>query len=501
MAKPSRQQLLQQLELPPNASLDDVKRAYRYHAKRLHPDKNANQDTTQAFQQLQQTYRLLIKGFQHASPTTANQVESATSITEQVKRNQQQLAKAYGIKSSKTLNNQSVKAPDLSSTTATDSKQLPTCQRCGQCTINLSIRQFYRVIGLFYKTHQQQYEGIWCLGCSWKLSLWYNCINLLLGWWALPAGPWHNLKAFWHNATGGYQPEKQLSLLFAWVKTLYQQHHYGEAVNFAYQLLSLNPPPNRAIQQSCYRLLDNLGNPLKPPLPNLLPWYWPASHGALVLLLIAMIISPFFIQAALHQPYIPSEPFKIRPAPLYPKERLGRHYTLTETKLYTSPNLNSTVETLLPGFHPIQIAKVIDNVWLQVTYKQKPYFAREALIGFGDADTAKKLKCDQYPQRKPFSGELMGKQFGQQSLKLTNPSQQDVVVTFNSGKQQVQKVLIYANTTAMLTHLPAGITRLSATFGKFYNQACGQFTRITGTISQNITLFGQQAELSLKPSA
>ncbi|MDE1465434.1 J domain-containing protein [Spartinivicinus poritis] len=496
MAKLSRQQLLAQLKLPPNATLEDIKRAYRYHAKRLHPDKNPSQDTTEAFQQLQQTYRLLIKDFQQPSLTISeNHVESAIDITEQVKRNQQQLAKTYGV------NTPTTKSSDLSSTTATGALPLPTCQRCGQCKINLTKRQFHQVIGMLYKSRQRQVEGVWCLSCSWQLSLWYNCLNLILGWWSLPTGPWHTLKAFWHNATNGYQPDKQLELLFTLVKALYQHHDYGKAVNFAYQLLSLTPPPSRIIQQSCYRLLDNLGNPLKPALPNLFPWYWPVSHGGLILCLLILIITPWVINIALQPSYLPSEPFKIRPTPLYTDERLGLHYTLTETKLYTAANLTSPVKVLLASYHPIKVTKVIDKTWLQVIYNKKPYFAREALIGFGDAHTAKKLNCNQYPQRKPFSGELMGKQVGQQVLKLTNLFNQDAVITFYSGKQPVQKVLIDADTTTTLPHLPAGITHLSATFGKFYNQACGQFTYITGTISQNITLFGQQAELSLKPSS
>ncbi|MCX4029191.1 J domain-containing protein [Endozoicomonas sp. SM1973] len=496
MAKPSRQQLLAQLKLPPNATLEDIKRAYRYHAKRLHPDKNPSQDTTEAFQQLQQTYRLLVKDFQQTSLTLSESHDtSAVDITEQVKRNQQQLAKTYGV------NTSIEKPPHLSSTASSETTILPTCQRCGQCKINLTKRQFCQVIGLLYKSRQRQVEGIWCLSCSWRLSLWYNCLNLILGWWSLPAGPWHTLKAFWYNATKSYQPKKQLELLVTLVNALYQQHDYGKAVNFAYQLLSSAPPPNRAIQHNCYRLLDNLGNPLKPPLPNLFPWYWPVSHGGLILFLLILITSPLVINIALQRSYLPSEPFKIRPTPLYTNERLGLHYTLTETKLYTAANLTSPVKVLLGSYHPIKVTKVINKTWLQVTYNNKRYFTREALIGFGNARTAKKLKCNQYPQRKPFSGELMGKQVGQQSLKLTNLFKQDTVITFYQGKHPVQKAFINASTTAVLPHLPAGITHLSATFGKFYNQACGQFTYITGTISQNITLFGQQAELSLKPSA
>jgi hypothetical protein len=56
MGKKSYYQLL---NIKPDASIDEIKRAYREKAREIHPDKNLNIDTTQEFQKLNEAYQVL----------------------------------------------------------------------------------------------------------------------------------------------------------------------------------------------------------------------------------------------------------------------------------------------------------------------------------------------------------------------------------------------------------------------------------------------------------
>ncbi|XP_059159233.1 uncharacterized protein LOC131943235 [Physella acuta] len=59
-----RQRCLVELNLPPHASDDDIRKAYLQEARKYHPDKNQDSDATDRFQKINAAYRFLTEGDQ-----------------------------------------------------------------------------------------------------------------------------------------------------------------------------------------------------------------------------------------------------------------------------------------------------------------------------------------------------------------------------------------------------------------------------------------------------
>ncbi|MGI0115547.1 DnaJ domain-containing protein [Zooshikella sp. RANM57] len=492
MTAPSKQRihdLLQQLGLPLDASLHDVKQAYRQRVKTLHPDKNPGQDTTAQFQQLQQTYQSLVQYYQygsHSSPTQSSPHYSKEEITTPVSFTDQD----------------SQSPPPIPNPVI---KQVIVCRRCRKDKQGLRYRRWLMVTGIIFITHQKTVSGIWCQRCSARLALKFNLWNLLLGWWSL-TGPWHSIRGWWINTLGGVTPLAENSKL---EYRLALQHiaksRFNEAIGHLYWLKHYCQ--NQAMQDKVKQLLHQLGDPSEAVAQPPESTHFFFSQCILLSLLVLLISLPILIWqqafeplALVNKPAITANPIvpEAQHQSLYTSHRLGKHYTLEPVALLSTPDINSAIVAQIAQYAPVNVISAEPQGWVTVSTPQGfKGFIAEQLIGFGSHTIAKRYQCHQYPGPRPFNGELLGQNNGKKRLSIENPHPNDAIVLFRQQNKTVQLVYVYAQQQVDVQRLPNRIDNIIIRHGLFYNHACQTFTANLDERKEPLTLISNQQKLKL----
>jgi DnaJ domain len=162
------------LDIEPDASPGEVRRAYRRQAKRLHPDSSLSEDATREFQRLQDAYKAL-----HC-PKTRLAYDASRIATPQT----------------------GLTFPEFGG--RPDTKPF----RCGFCrkpTAQPRYAAYRTVISSLVFAHRRTKAGLFCSSCARKTALQASLTTALLGWWSLPglvAAP----QAIVRNGGGGERP-------------------------------------------------------------------------------------------------------------------------------------------------------------------------------------------------------------------------------------------------------------------------------------------------------
>ena len=173
------------LGVPETATAAEIKRAFRRRAKDVHPDHNTGADAKDAFQRLNEAYRLLsdpaARARYDAGPAVAVQPPSRPGTTASAAQAPRTRAAPSGIE------------PIL-------------CCRCGTVTVQPRYATFRRVLSFVIVTRVQPIQGVFCRPCADRQGLMASAVTWLLGWWALPWGPVRTVQALWRNLLGGERP-------------------------------------------------------------------------------------------------------------------------------------------------------------------------------------------------------------------------------------------------------------------------------------------------------
>jgi len=163
------------LSVAPSATHEQIKQAFRALAKALHPDLNRGQDTTAAFQAVNEAYSVLSDPSQRAA---YDQTGSPS-----------QTASARGV----------------SPTARPDFIVEPyTCVDCGCVSPKLRHIKYTQVVSYLIGSHKTNIWGVFCEECASKRLTKASLVTGVFGWMSVP-GLFYSAHALGRNLTGGQQ--------------------------------------------------------------------------------------------------------------------------------------------------------------------------------------------------------------------------------------------------------------------------------------------------------
>lgn len=165
------------LRVSPSASQEAIKQAYRAMAKALHPDLNRGQDTTAAFQAVNEAYGVLSDPAQRAA---YDQTGSATP-------------------------------PPMPASTGRAGTPPPiyqvepyTCVDCGCISPRLRHIKYTQVVSYLIGSYKTNIWGVFCEECASKRLTKASLVTGVFGWMSVP-GLFYSAHALGRNLTGGQQ--------------------------------------------------------------------------------------------------------------------------------------------------------------------------------------------------------------------------------------------------------------------------------------------------------
>lgn len=175
------------LGVPPDASLPDIKRAFRLRALELHPDRNKSPEAARHFRELKEAYDII------SDPVKRAEYDSlSVTIEEQTEEQSSE---------------ENIPEPLV-------------CSVCGKVPAQPRYSIFYEVKSFIFVTHRTPIQGIFCRSCADNKSLRATLTTWLLGWWGFPWGPLYSIHALFVNLIGGTKPKDvnaRILIYQAWV--------------------------------------------------------------------------------------------------------------------------------------------------------------------------------------------------------------------------------------------------------------------------------------------
>lgn len=165
------------LRVAPSASQEVIKQAYRAMAKALHPDLNRGQDTTAAFQAVNEAYSVLSDPSQRAA---YDQTGSATPPP---------MPAAQG---------RAATPPPVYQV------EPYTCVDCGCVSPKLRHIKYTQVVSYLIGSYKTNIWGVFCEACASKRLTKASLITGAFGWMSVP-GMLYSAHALGRNLTGGQQ--------------------------------------------------------------------------------------------------------------------------------------------------------------------------------------------------------------------------------------------------------------------------------------------------------
>jgi len=173
--------LYKALEVPPSATAEEIKSAYRKLAKETHPDTSENA-SSEKFHRISAAYEILSDPNQRAeydsSAYQTSAQEAKTRIIDPI-----------------------------------------CCSRCEQVTAQPRYVVFFRVYSFIVFTTRRPVQGIFCASCAKKEGLKSSIITLLAGWWGAPWGPIYSIGSILSNGFGG-KHERSADESMIWYNSL-----------------------------------------------------------------------------------------------------------------------------------------------------------------------------------------------------------------------------------------------------------------------------------------
>ncbi|MBL8628070.1 MAG: DnaJ domain-containing protein [Rhodospirillaceae bacterium] len=260
-----------------DASLDEIKSAFRQKAKRLHPDHNPSPIAAKQFHRLRDAYETLSDPLRRAaydrgwrtvhggmgsggmgngaqSEARAKQEppkqEAPKQETPKKEPPKQEPPKQEPPKADKP-------APEPPRTTPA-ADQPATCQ-CGKITAQPRYIIFDMLMGQVTKLNRKGLAGVYCRTCADKAAIKASLMTWLAGWWAWPNGPKETIKAIISNMRGGRRPpERNAKLLIKQARAFKARNDMQLARACAEQALPF--ASNAAVRREIDALLSSLSS-------------------------------------------------------------------------------------------------------------------------------------------------------------------------------------------------------------------------------------------------
>ncbi len=188
------------LRVPPSASPEAIKRAFRTLALECHPDKNPEAGAVAEFKKLSEAYAVLSDERQRAR-YDGRPIDEPAAET------------AHARPTS--TNHPGRRASDQvdPTTTSASTREPIHCTCCGRATAQPRHASYWTVVSIVV-TWRRATRGVFCAACANKIGLRCTAISAAFGWWGLLGVLWTPISIY-RNAVGGErQEDSDASLLW-----------------------------------------------------------------------------------------------------------------------------------------------------------------------------------------------------------------------------------------------------------------------------------------------
>jgi hypothetical protein len=211
-----------------SASAAEIKHAFRHRAIALHPDTSKAPNAVEMFVRLKEAYE-----------TLSNRSRRA----------------AYDIWQTSDDDEEDEETP-----TAEAETEPMQCSVCSKVTAQPRYVIFPRVRSYIFGSSRTSAQGIFCSECATKEALRASATTWLLGWWAVPFGPFYTVHALVRNLLGGIKPRDinaRIAAHQAWHFVSVNQMELARAVaTDALRLANAKTREAAELKASVLRVLD-----------------------------------------------------------------------------------------------------------------------------------------------------------------------------------------------------------------------------------------------------
>jgi hypothetical protein len=179
------------LRVPPTASADELRRAFRALAMECHPDKNPDLGATAQFRLLSEAYGVLADAKTRAMYDGRPYVSAAE--------------REFGGRRAQDRR-QAGEAAAYAASAATEAGEPIYCDGCARPTAQPRETAFWTVISVGFSWRSQS-RGVYCAACAAQVGLRCSAITAAFGWWG-PLGLLWTPLSILRNARGGERDEE-----------------------------------------------------------------------------------------------------------------------------------------------------------------------------------------------------------------------------------------------------------------------------------------------------
>jgi hypothetical protein len=443
------------LSIGPLADAGDIKAAYRYKAKLLHPDRNPSEQARQEFLEVTHAYQVLSDEAERQAYDSRALLPAPAGLIDPEDPNPKPL----------------------------------TCSRCGQMTAQPRYLIFHHVKSFLWSCDRQAVRGIFCRGCADRTAILASTTTWVLGWWSL-TGPYWTLRALWRNLKGGDKPKTDnLWVLLHQARAFLSRGQREIARALAEQAVAFAEDEWERNRISA--LLRRTGQTKRASrkLKNRWhPWNYATLAQALPLfsLLTAVAVG---IAVALFRTQTDSVTAGITVRPAQPGEI--RHVATELLKVRQGPSPNQPVAALLDHFATVRVVDTEGNgEWAHIVTDQgvTGYVQSRFLFG-GPGEVQKTRWCTDQKGEPPRNGDiLLRRSGGDSNLTVKNEAGRDVVVRLKTQSgRTLMAFFVEGGQTAAISGIPDGTYHAVFASGKDYSHVCGVFLEAMETFAAPVS--------------
>ena len=461
------------LGVGPLADMTEIKAAYRYKAKLLHPDRNPSEDASRDFQRVVEAYAIL------RNPKSRERYDATlpppVSLIDPADRSPEPLA----------------------------------CSRCGRVTAQPRYIIFHKVKSALFFVRNERVQGIFCRDCADRTAIRASTVTWLLGWWSLP-GPYQTMKALFRNLKGGDKPKADN----LWV-TLHQARAFlAKGDNDIARALAEQAEPFARSQEekaTIAAIIRGAGGQITASqrLKNRWrPWNYATVMQALPLAALLLgLVTLASVAAFRSQTDSATAMITVHPA----QAGEVRHVAVDVLKVRQGPAPTQPVVALVDRFATVQVMDSVDDgEWARIlTANGVTGYVPARFLFAGPGNAPKSRWCTDQKGEPPHNSDiLLRRTGGDHHLKVHNGTGHDAVVRLKTPTgRTLLSFFVAADADAALSAIPDGTFRAVFATGYDYSRACGVFledmqTFIVPTAQvfhANLSAGHQQLTLTLPP--
>ena len=431
------------LGVGPLADASEIKAAFRYKAKLLHPDRNPTEEARQEFLDVTHAYQVLINPEQRGDYERKARLPAPAGMID-----------------------------------PTDPRPQPlTCSRCAQVTAQPRYILFHHVRSFLWRCRRETVRGIFCRACADRTAILASTASWILGWWSV-AGPYWTVRALLHNLRGGDKPSTDnLWVLLHQARAFLGRGEHVVARALAEQALEFAQNEEERIRIA--GLLHRTGARIKVSrrLRNRWrPWNYATVVQALPLVgLILAILTGSAVLAFRSRTDNVTADIVVHPA--QPGET--RHVATEILKVRQGPAGTQPVTALLDRFSTVQVVETVPGgEWARILTENgvTGYVQSRYLFG-GPGEAQKNRWCTDQKGEPPQNGDiLLRRSGGEARLAVKNESGRDVVVRLKTQSGRTLLAFFAAKgEAAVINSIPDGTYHAIFASGADYSHVCGVF--------------------------